>query len=272
MVKRKLIQFLTAFLYNGNLPGLYKGTLWQQSSKSVCLPALNCYSCPAALGACPIGALQSSFSGVFMKIPFYVLGSLLLFALLLGRLICGWGCPFGLLQELLYKIPSFKIRKNCFTKRLSCLKYFILLFFVLLLPLLFYFTSGIGIPAFCKYICPAGTLEAALPLAVTNDSIRNALGTLFAWKFFLLALLLLAAVFIYRPFCRFICPLGAFYGLFNKFTAFGIKVDAARCTSCKACSRTCLLDCKIAGDRECIACGDCQKACPVQAISFGKKF
>lgn len=272
MVKRKIIQLLTAFLYNGNLTGLYHGKLWQQPSKAVCIPALNCYSCPAALGACPIGALQSSFSGVFMRIPFYVLGSMLLFAMLLGRLICGWGCPFGLVQELLYKIPSVKLPKNRFTESLAYLKYLILLLFVFLLPLMFYSVSGIGVPAFCKYICPAGTLEAALPLALTNDSIRNALGVLFVWKFFLLCVFLLSSVFIYRPFCRFICPLGAFYGIFNKFTAFGIRVDEQKCTSCTVCSRVCLMDCKIAGDRECIACGECLKSCPVHAISIGKKF
>lgn len=105
MAKRTLIQILTAFLYNGNLPGFLNGRIWQGPSKSICVPGLNCYSCPGALGACPLGALQSSLSGVLLRFPFYVLGLMLLFGLLFGRTVCGWLCPFGFIQELLYKIP-----------------------------------------------------------------------------------------------------------------------------------------------------------------------
>lgn len=95
MAKRTLIQILTAFLYNGNLPGFLNGRIWQGPSKSICVPGLNCYSCPGALGACPLGALQSSLSGVLLRFPFYVLGLMLLFGLLFGRTVCGWLCPFG---------------------------------------------------------------------------------------------------------------------------------------------------------------------------------
>lgn len=272
MVKRKLVQFLTAVVYNGNFEGFLNGKIWQGQSKSICVPGLNCYSCPGALGACPLGALQSSLSGVFLRIPFYVLGFLMLIGLLFGRLICGWACPFGLIQELLYKIPSPKFSKNKITHTLANLKYFILIFFVLLMPIAYYFISGVGVPAFCKFICPAGTLEAALPLAAANDNIRSSLGTLFSWKLFLMLIILSAAVFIYRPFCRFICPLGAIYGLFNKIALFGVKVDQQKCIHCQKCIQYCLLDCKKINDTECIACGECQKVCPTQAISIGKKF
>jgi ferredoxin-type protein NapH len=112
LAKRTLIQILTAFLYNGNLPGFLNGRIWQGPSKSICVPGLNCYSCPGALGACPLGALQSSLSGVLLRFPFYVLGLMLLFGLLFGRTVCGWLCPFGFIQELLYKIPSPKFTKN----------------------------------------------------------------------------------------------------------------------------------------------------------------
>ena len=149
MVKRKLIQICTALLYNGNFAGFTDGNIWKGSSKNICLPGLNCYSCPGALGACPLGSLQSSLSGVFLRIPFYVLGFILLFALIFARLICGWGCPFGLVQELLYKIPTPKLQRNRFTYLLSYLKYFIALIFLIILPLAFYhFTvSGGGCSA-----------------------------------------------------------------------------------------------------------------------------
>lgn len=134
MVKRKLVQICTALLYNGNFAGFTTGNIWKGSSKNICLPGLNCYSCPGALGACPLGSLQSSLSGVFLRIPFYVLGFILLFALIFARLICGWGCPFGIVQELLYKIPTPKLQRNRFTYLLSYLKYFIALIFLIICP------------------------------------------------------------------------------------------------------------------------------------------
>lgn len=269
--KRTFIQFLTAFLYNGNLSGFVSGKIWQGPSKSICVPGLNCYSCPGALGSCPLGALQSSLSGVVLRFPFYVLGLLILFGLLLGRVICGWLCPFGLVQELLYKIPSPKLVKNKATRTLTKLKYIIGLLFVIILPLVFLFAVGVGSPAFCKYICPAGTLEAALPLLSTNPFLKQNLGALFNWKLFLLIVTVIASIVVYRPFCRFICPLGAFYSLFNKLSYFGIQVDKLKCTGCDACISKCKMDCVRVGDRECINCGDCIGVCPTSAISLGVK-
>lgn len=270
MDKRKIIQLFIALLYNAHLPGFWQGRLYRGSLKSVCVPGLNCYSCPGALGACPLGALQSSLSGVFLRLPLYVLGSLILCGLLFGRVICGWGCPFGLIQELLHKIPSPKLRRSAATRRLTLLKYFIAVIFLLLLPLYFYYSQDAGVPAFCKFICPAGTLEAGLPLALTSSAIRNNLGFLFGWKLALLIIVIGCAIFIYRPFCRFICPLGAFYGLFNKLSLFGVAVDKDKCTSCGRCMRSCQMDCRTVGDRECICCGACRKACPTQAIDWRK--
>ena len=132
MVRRGVVQLLSALLHNANLPGFITGRIWQAQPKSVCVPVLNCYSCPGALGACPIGSLQSTLAGTALKFPFYVVGLLLLFALCLGRVICGWLCPFGLVQDLLYKIPSPKLHKNAFTQKLSLLKYAVAVIFVLL--------------------------------------------------------------------------------------------------------------------------------------------
>lgn len=271
MAKRTIIQTLTALLYNGNLSGFASGRIWQGPSKSICVPGLNCYSCPGALGACPLGALQSSLSGIVLRFPFYVLGLMILFGMLLGRVVCGWLCPFGLVQELLYKIPTPKLHKNQATRTLTKLKYIIGLLFVIVLPLVFFMVLGVGAPAFCKYICPAGTLEAAVPLLSTNPFLQQNLGMLFNWKAFLLIVTILASIFVYRPFCRFICPLGAFYGLFNKLSYFGIQVDAAKCIGCNNCIRKCKMDCVKVGDRECINCGECIGVCPTAAISLGRK-
>lgn len=272
MVRRGVVQILSALLHNANLPAFITGRIWQAQPKSVCVPVLNCYSCPGALGACPIGSLQSTLAGTALKFPFYVVGLLLLFALCLGRVICGWLCPFGLVQDLLYKIPSPKLRKNAFTQKLLLLKYAVAVIFVLLLPVYFLWQDGVGAPAFCKYICPAGTLEAGLPLLALNANLRDGIGLLFGWKFLLMLVILGACVFIYRPFCRFLCPLGAWYGLFNKLSAFGITVDKAKCTGCNACVRFCKMDCQKVNDRECINCGECKKICPEGAINFKTKF
>ncbi len=272
MVKRKIIQWLTTFLYNANLPGFLQGHIYRGPLKSVCVPGLNCYSCPGALGACPLGSLQSSVSGAILHFPFYVLGIILLTGLLFGRLICGWACPFGLVQEVLYKLPTPKVKLHKRFHKLAYLKYIIAIIFLLILPLAFYYANGLGLPAFCKYICPAGTLEAALPLAAVNNDIRNALGNLFFWKLLILCVTVIASIFIYRPFCRFICPLGAIYSLFNKLSLYGVSITEAKCINCHKCIAYCPMNCAQVGDRECIHCAECANVCPTDAIKLGRKF
>ena len=264
---RRYTQLIAAVLYNCNIPGFVKGEIYKGDTKGVCVPGLNCYSCPGAVGACPLGSLQSGLlSAKYGSIPYYVLGTLLLFGLLLGRLICGFVCPFGLLQELIYKIPTKKIRKSKVTRILSKLKYVILVALVIIVPLVQ------GLPGFCKYVCPAGTLEGGIPLVILNEQLRENLGFLFSWKVFVLAATLLVCLFCYRAFCRFICPLGAIYSLFNPISFFGIKVDQSKCTNCGACVKACKMDVKKVCDGECIQCGECRKCCPHHAISYGVRF
>lgn len=262
---RRYTQLIAAVLYNCNLGGFVTGKIYKGATKGVCVPGLNCYSCPGAVAACPLGSLQSGLLSSRYKIPFYTLGTLLIFGILFGRLICGFLCPFGLLQELLYKIPTKKIKKNKVTRILSKLKYVILIAFVVIIPVVKL------TPAFCKYICPAGTLEGGIPMVITNAPLREMLGFLFSWKVFVLAATLLVCVFCYRAFCRFICPLGALYSLFNPVSFFGIRVDENKCTRCGACVRACKTDVRRVCDGECIQCGECMKRCPENAISYGVK-
>lgn len=263
--RRKFIQLLCAVLYNCRITGFAKGTIYQGNLKTLCAPGLNCYSCPGAAFSCPLGSLQSALVSSRYRFPYYILGVLLLFGIFFGRIICGFLCPFGLLQELLYKIPSKKLKKSGWTKRLSFLKYIILAVFAVTVPLTLY------VPGFCKYICPAGTLEGGIPLVLKNESLRQMAGLLFGWKTLLLVLILLSAVFVFRSFCRFLCPLGAFYGLFHKCSLFGIKLDEEKCSNCGACIRHCRMDVKKAGDAECIQCGECIGACSRCALRFGVK-
>ena len=267
---RRLIQLYSALLHNAHLKGFLEGEIYQGSAKFACVPGLNCYSGPAAVGACPLGSLQNALAASGHRAGWYVLGILLLFGVTLGRTICGWLCPMGLLQELLHKLPTFKIRKNRATAILSRLKYAVLAVFVIAVPLWFGLTRDLPLPAFCKYICPAGTLEGALTLLSHpgNAPLLGMLGAAFTSKFVILCVILLACIFCYRSFCRFLCPLGAIYGLFNRFCLVGVQVDPARCNGCGACVRACGMDVRHVGDAECIHCAQCMESCAQNAISL----
>jgi len=178
---RWLIQAAAAVLTNIHLPNFFKGTLYQGKGKYACVPGLNCYSCPGAAGACPIGAFQAVIGSSKFKFSYYITGTLILMGVLLGRFICGFLCPFGWLQELLHKIPVPKLSTKKL-KPLRYLKYVILAVFVIMLPLIVVNELGMGDPFFCKYICPQGVVEGAIPLAIANEGIRSALGALFSWK------------------------------------------------------------------------------------------
>ncbi len=267
--KRRIIQLYAALLFNANLKGFGKGRIYQGPLKYICTPGLNCYSCPGAAGSCPVGALQNAMAASDKRIPYYIFGIILLYGFLLGRWICGFLCPFGLIQELLHKIKTPKLKKNKVTRILSYFKYVVLVFFCIIIPLL-YMLKDVPLPAFCKYICPAGTLGGAIGLLAspTNDVLFGMLGPLFTWKFMLMVSFLVGAVFIYRIFCRFLCPLGALYGLFNKISMFGVYLDKPKCTDCGKCITVCKMDIRHVGDAECISCGECMKVCPTQAITW----
>ena len=210
--KRHGVQALWALLTNSYLAGFLQGKIYQGKLKTLCVPGLNCYSCPGAVGACPIGAMQAVIGSWNFKFAFYVAGFLMFVGGLMGRFVCGWLCPFGLIQDLLHKLPFWKKLETFRGDRLlRKLKYIILLIFVILMPMVLVDVLGQGAPYFCKLICPAGTLEGGIPLVLLNQSMQNALGLLYAWKNLLLLVTILLSILIYRPFCKYICPLGAVY-------------------------------------------------------------
>lgn len=267
---RGWIQAGATLLTNIHLPNFFRGGIYQGKGKSVCVPGLNCYSCPAASGACPIGSFQAVVGSSKFGFSYYITGFLILLGVLLGRFICGFLCPFGWLQELLHKIPSKKLSTKKL-KPLTYLKYIILLLAVVLLPALAVNDVGMGDPFFCKYICPQGVLEGAIPLSLVNEGIRAALGTLFVQKLFILIAVVALSILFYRPFCKWICPLGAFYALLNKISLLEIKMDEQKCVSCGKCAASCKMDVdvrKTPNHTECIRCGKCITACPAEALCF----
>ena len=266
--KRHLIQLLAALLYNLNFKGFATGTIYQGASKGVCVPGLNCYSCPGAVGACPIGSLQAALVASNQHLPFYLVGTLLAFGALLGRTVCGWLCPFGLIQDMLDKLPLPKVRKGSWSRVLSWGKYVVLVGLVVVAPLVLLQTTGVGTPAFCSWLCPVGTLEAGIPLVATNSSLQAFVGTLFSWKVAVLVAIIVVSTFVYRPFCRFLCPLGALYSFFNRIALVRYRVDNTRCNGCNTCLAVCRLDIRCVSDRECIQCGACVSGCQQKAIGF----
>ncbi len=268
---RPWVQAAWFALTNGYASGFLQGKIYKGSSKSYCVPGLNCYSCPGALGACPIGSLQAVMGSGKFKISCYVFGFLLFFGMTLGRFICGWLCPFGWVQDLLYKIPLFKKKKNMpGHKKLRWLPLAILIGFVLALPMLVTGVTGMGDPWFCKYICPSGLLFGGIPLTAVNEGLRAAIGPLFQWKSLILLAVVLLSIKYSRPFCKYVCPLGAIYGCFNPISLYRLKVDESACVHCGKCQKTCPADIPVweqPNGMDCIRCGKCRDACPTGAIS-----
>jgi len=269
--KRQAIQALSTLLHNANLKGFLTGKLYTGPLKQICVPGLNCYSCPGAAGACPLGSLQNALAARTFRLPYYVLGLLVFFGALLGRAVCGFLCPFGWLQELLYRVPFFrKINRFRGDRKLRLIKYAVLVLLVVVLPLCFTL-----IPFFCKYLCPAGTFAGIL-LAVYDKGVRAQLGGIFLWKLSLLVLIVLGSLMIFRFFCKYLCPLGAIYGCFNRVSLLRLQCDSEKCIHCGRCAAACgmCVDPVTEPDSpECIRCGQCVTQCPEQALilSFRKK-
>ncbi len=266
--RRTGIQTAAALIQNANIKGFFTGKIYDGATKSVCVPGLNCYSCPGAVGSCPIGSLQSFLSGIKFRFPYYVAGLLIFFGALAGRAVCGFLCPFGFIQDLLFMIPFYKKNRFKIDRYLRYLKYLVLLLLVIILPMTFNLT-----PFFCKYVCPEGTLSG-LMLAAADKTLRAQLGPLFNWKFILLLITIVTSLIVYRPFCKYICPLGAVYGLFNRTAIYRMTLDKDKCISCGKCEKACRMNVdpsKTPNSMECIRCGECVDTCPNKALCLGIK-
>lgn len=220
-------------------------------------PAFFCYGCPWAAFSCPIGSLQT-FTAIG-PFPFYTIGLLGIFSLALGRFWCGWVCPFGTVQDLVTRIRS---RSDVVSlPPIPWLKYLSLV--------------GILIAAwiaaetlFCK-VCPSGSLFAAIPHRIANGD-KFDFGTFFYIHLVTLGVALILFVLFSRFWCRYLCPLGAIFGAFNRISILKIKMDKHLCTNCEQCLKVCpanLSDVEQIGcSSDCIQCGKCIETCPVDAV------
>ena len=274
-MKRKFGQ-VAAFGYSNTYIGNFvSGQIYKGSWKQFCNPGMNCYSCPAARLACPIGAMQAVSGSMNFKLSFYVIGFVLALGVVFGRAICGFFCPFGLIQELIYKIP---FPKKKLWKWLTYVKYVLLAVFVVIMPVTMVNELGMSSPAFCEYICPAGTLEGGIPLLSTHPELRATLGALFSVKACILIITLIGCLSVCRFFCKVMCPLGAIYGLLNKVSIYHMECNKKICVSCGKCHNICPMDVdpvKNPNSAECIRCGKCVASCPKESLAlkfvYGKK-
>jgi NosR/NirI family nitrous oxide reductase transcriptional regulator len=178
-----------------------------------------------------------------------------------GRgLFCGWLCPYGALSEFAFKLAGalglkrfqFKLPVALHDK-LKWTKYLV---FAVLLAVSF-FSMGLA-----EKMAEVEPFKTTFLVGVWNRS----------WPFVLFWVALLgAALFIERPFCKYLCPLGAALAVPSTFRFFGLK-RKPECTTCKACAVGCTslaIDSRgVIDQRECLLCLDCmvmyydQHACP----------
>ena len=271
---RVWFQIIYTIIINGYMYGFLHGKIYKGKLKHGCVPGLNCYSCPGAIGSCPLGALQSALNKRNLEVPFAVLGFLFIFGSIFGRFVCGWLCPFGLFQDLLHRLPIFKKRKKLPAHHILKYGKYVTLFGFVILGSAFLFQGFVKVPAFCKYLCPSGTLFGAIPLVSMNEQLQSQIGGLFFWKLGGLIAVTILSVIVYRPFCQYLCPLGAIYGWFNRYSLVQIYWDKEKCTSCMKCQDVCPVHLppeKISVSTECIKCGKCMDACFFDCLSLRKK-
>ncbi|MBN1754588.1 4Fe-4S binding protein [bacterium] len=261
-MKRRIIQILGTIIPNSYLQVFWeKGNIYQGPLKGFCLPVLNCYACPSAYTSCPAGSL--AHFAVIRAVPFFLIGFLGIAGIFLGRWTCGWICPFGFLQDLLFKLgrklhlPDLKIPSV-----LKHFKYLVLVGLVIIVPII---TMD---PWFCK-LCPAGALEGGIPQVILHPELRPLLGILFWSKIAILTVFIILMLLSQRIFCRMICPVGAILSFFNRISLLQLKVQKEHCILCQKCEEVCPMGVKIhlnPYDTNCIRCMECIKACPSGAI------
>lgn len=266
-LRRRIVQIITALTINSYVIGFMQGSIYKGSLKKICVPGLNCSYCPGAWGTCPVGMLQAAVAGM-LSFPstFFIIAFLLIVGLSLGRFVCGWLCPVGLLQELLFKIPGPKLPGIERFKKLEYLQYLILIVFVLAIP--FLGIKGLSTMAFCRYICPIEVLEAHLPQMIVRPALMMTMSIWVIGKAVFLLVLLGLAIIIFKPFCRYICPLGAIYSIFNPISRYRYQVDLNKCTACGVCQAKCAMDISVYQEpnhRDCMRCDECLD-CPAEAI------
>jgi ferredoxin-type protein NapH len=254
---RRATQLFAFFWANSYLVAFFRKEIYKGPLKSSCVPFLNCHACPGATFSCPIGTLQHYMA--VHRFPFFLLGQLGLISMLVGRMACGWLCPVGLLQDALHMLKMGHVR---ISRAWGYLRWAVLVLLVIVIP-------WITAEHWFSKLCPMGTLIAGIPWALWNPVNPETgqpalpdgtLGWLFALKVVLLGTVVALSMFIKRPFCRVVCPLGLIFSFFNKVSLLKLHVDPQECDHCDACRELCPVDISVYKDpnsSDCIRCLEC---------------
>ena len=232
---------------------------------TVCGPVYHCYACPLALFACPVGVL-ANFSALHV-VPLIAIGTLLVVGGAVGGFVCGWACPFGFLQDLAAKVPVPKVRLPSWT---GYFRYAVLAVLVIAVPYFF----GEGHPLFICRVCPAGAVEAGVPNLVREAAEGGSAVGMSILKWAVLVFIVVAMFVKFRPWCSLFCPLGAIFGVFNRFSAVFLRVNPKKCTRCGACRKMCPMNLapeKQLNDLLCIRCMECTRCEAIEVkTAFGR--
>jgi len=262
--RRRVVQTVSLIALNTNLVAVL-------SLRRFCLPIMNCEACTFAWLGCPVGMMSRSIA--FLQVPWLVIGGVLLVGAVMGRFLCGWVCPMGFLQDLLYKIRGPKFRLPAFT---SWFKYAFLLVTVVGVA---YFVQDYENSKlfFCRY-CPTSAIQVMGPNLLGGGV---ALDSFFVLKVSVLALVVVLAIAHHRSFCKVMCPVGAMVALTNRFSLFSIRLKKDQCIECRKCDRSCPMDVPVSQSKEhgkpvnrkleCIGCLSCEESCPTGAIETRRR-
>ena len=210
---------------------------------------------------CPISSVQNLFLAL-MGVPINWETLVWFLALIpityiFGRVWCGWICHLGALQELIYLPTKIKVLQS---EKAQKIMRIMRIFFLILLIIQLFITKDI---AYIK-IDP---FKVAFNLFSTNTT---------GWV--LLALTLITSVFIYRPFCKTVCPIGLILGWVSKIPKASVIGINDNCSACKICNNTCKINAitrdekvSVLENQECIACGECLTDCRKDALNFFRK-
>ncbi len=227
--------------------------------------------------------------------PWIPLASFFIVAAFLGRSLCGWVCPFGLVQDFMGYVKRKQLEVSGRTHEwLIRIKYLVLVLIFLVSGSLAAmlatgssggFRSALGVFASAPFnaLSPADTLFAVIPTGIFNlysgvDSFATgvlAVRPLLWARFAVLGIVMVLAAYVPRSWCRYLCPHGAFLALLNRFSFLGLKRDPLRCTKagCSDCVQVCPMKVPILDlpwekftHPECIYCLKCADACTTKAI------
>jgi polyferredoxin len=304
-IKQKLLRFntlrrITQFLFFI----FFSAIIFNLGALPILLPVLWTWGLQQNTAGDAFTAIQLMFGGwndINFAFPWIAIASFLVIGILLGKSLCGWVCPFGFIQDLVgfikRKQREFSLRTH---ESMIYVKYAVL-GVTLFISITFFATKVAGVSEsyekalgiFAKApftaLSPAETLFATVPRTVRDFSnavsanqvdilsgIAN-LPPLFWVQLFIMAGVLVFAVYIPRSWCKYFCPHGAIMAVLNRFSFLGLRRELVKCAKgeCHLCVEACPMRVRILDlpwekftDPECIYCLKCVDACPNKAIKL----